>query len=64
VVLAFSLKLIWCCLLPSVCSDSDDGYSILPIQLPCLVVPNGSLGYLLKWSARTLPKRAALTGVF
>ncbi|KAI3666430.1 hypothetical protein L1987_88450 [Smallanthus sonchifolius] len=44
VVLACSLKLIWCCLVPSVCSDSDEGYYIPPTQLPCLVVQNGSLG--------------------
>ncbi|KAI3666315.1 hypothetical protein L1987_89187 [Smallanthus sonchifolius] len=43
VVLACSLKLIWCCLVPSVCSDSDEGYYIPPTQLPCLVVQNGSL---------------------
>ncbi|GJZ15299.1 retrotransposon protein, putative, ty1-copia subclass, partial [Tanacetum coccineum] len=38
------LQLIWCCLVPSVCSDSDEGYYIPPTQLPCLVVQNGSLG--------------------
>ena len=46
-VLACSLKLIWCCLVPSVCSDSDEGYYIPPTQLPCLVVQNGSLGICL-----------------
>ncbi|KAI3729606.1 hypothetical protein L6452_18267 [Arctium lappa] len=46
VVLACSLKMIWCCLVPSVCSDSDEGYYIPPTQLPCLVVQNGSLGRL------------------
>ncbi|GJV67676.1 hypothetical protein Tco_1483185 [Tanacetum coccineum] len=35
------LQLIWCCLVPSVCSDSDEGYYIPPTQLPCLVVQNG-----------------------
>jgi hypothetical protein len=61
VVLACSLKLIWCCLVPSVCSDSDEGYAYTTTLL------GGSKWksrYLLKWSARTVPKRAVLTGVF
>jgi hypothetical protein len=56
VVLALSLK----SLLLSVCYDSDGGYSIPPIQLPCLVVKNGSLGICL--SGLLVPLRAALTG--
>ncbi|KAD2804174.1 hypothetical protein E3N88_37551 [Mikania micrantha] len=40
VVLACSLKLIWCCLVPSVCSDSDEGYYI---RLSFIVVAKASL---------------------
>lgn len=60
-VLACSLKLIWCCLVPSVCSDGDEG-SDKTYTTTLLGGSKGKSRYLLKWSARTVPKRAA--GVF
>jgi len=61
VVLACSLKLIWCCLVPSVCPDSDERYAY---KTTLLGGSKWKSRYLLKWSTRTVPKGVALTGVF